>query len=61
MTAQQHLHNHGRVRVHQGAKAEGCQAQQGDRMRRSCSTQTELHPHGDGGNPRARVPHQRVL
>lgn len=46
MTAQQHLHNHGRVRVHQGAKAEGCQAQQGDRMRRSCSTQTELHPHG---------------
>lgn len=31
--AEQHVHNHGRVGVHQGAEAEGGEAEPGDRLR----------------------------
>ena len=37
-TAERRLHNHGRVGVHQGAEAEGRQAQAGDGVRRSRSS-----------------------
>lgn len=43
---EQHVHNHGRFEVHQGAEAEGRDAEPGDRLRARLSQQAELLPDG---------------
>jgi hypothetical protein len=45
-TAERHVHNHGRVRVHQGAEAEGREAQPGDRLRPERAPTDLLRPDG---------------
>ncbi|KAJ1297216.1 hypothetical protein BS78_01G360900 [Paspalum vaginatum] len=58
---EQHIYNHGRVGVHQGAEAEGGEAEPGDRLR-ARRPETQVLPDGDRGSPRrAGFPHQRVL
>jgi hypothetical protein len=45
--AERYVDNPGRVQVHQGAEAEGGEAEPGDRrLRARLAQQTELPPHG---------------
>lgn len=44
--AEQHVHHNGRVQVHQGAEAEGREAEPGDRLRaRRSQTKSGTHTH----------------
>jgi hypothetical protein len=45
-TAERHVYNHGRVRVHQGVEAEGREAQPGDRLRPERAPTDLLIPDG---------------